>query len=247
MKEAPNPLGPLSDKATSEKRLLTGRDSRTQELLRVLRISREFIRGFRALHFAPPCVTFFGSARFGEDTEHYAAARAVAAEVAAMGFAVITGGGPGLMEAANRGAHDVGARSFGATIDLGREPANRFVDTRVPFHYFFARKVVLVKYSYGFVLLPGGFGTLDEMFEALTLMQTDRLDEFPVVLFGRSYWEGLIDWIRDTVLAQGAILGEDVDRFLITDDPAEVVRALQPLADQLGLRRAVAAIETRAE
>ena len=227
------PFGALGEEATSEGRLLTGRDSRTQEFLRVARISREFVKGFRALHFAPPCVTFFGSARFGEANPHYAKARELAAEVAKLGFAVMTGGGPGLMEAANRGAKDVGARSFGATIDIGREPANRYVDTRVPFHYFFARKVILVKYSYGFVHLPGGFGTLDEMFEALTLMQTDRLHEFPVVLYGTDYWGGMVDWIRSTLLKAGAIEQVDVDRFLLTDDPAEVVDAMLPVARRL--------------
>jgi uncharacterized protein (TIGR00730 family) len=239
--ESLGPFGPFGEEATSEGRLLTGRDSRTQEFLRVARISREFIRGFQALHFAPPCVTFFGSARFGETTEHYARARALAADVARMGFAVMTGGGPGLMEAANRGAKDAGGRSFGATIDIGREPANRFVDTRVPFHYFFARKVILVKYSYGFVLLPGGIGTLDEMFEALTLMQTDRLHEFPVVLYGTEYWGGLVEWVRSTLLEHGAINVDDVDRMVLTDDPAEVVAALSPVARRLGLAAAGAA------
>jgi len=235
------PLGPFSDDATSEERLLTGRDSRTQEFLRVARISREFVQGFRALHFAPPCVTFFGSARFGEQTTHYRAARELAAEVAKLGFAVMTGGGPGLMEAANRGAKDVGGRSFGATIDIGREPGNRYVDTRVPFHYFFARKVILVKYSYGFVLLPGGFGTLDEMYEALTLMQTDRLREFPVVLYGTAYWGGMVDWIRSTLLTQGAIDPTDLERLVVTDDPARVVGVLAPIAARLGLGAGVPA------
>ena len=238
MNPPPGPLGAFGDEATSEGRLLTGRDSRIQEFLRVARISREFVQGFRALHFAPPCVTFFGSARFGEATPHYAAARALAADVAALGFAVMTGGGPGLMEAANRGAKDVGGRSYGATIDIGREPANKYVDTRVPFHYFFARKVILVKYSYGFVLLPGGFGTLDEMFESLTLMQTDRLHEFPVVLYGTEYWGGLVDWLRSTLLAHGAINQDDIDRFVITDDPAEVVAAFRPIAEHLGVAKA---------
>ena len=233
MNPPPGPFGALGEEATSEGRLLTGRDSRTQEFLRVARISREFVKGFRALHFAPPCVTFFGSARFGEANPHYAKARELAAEVAKLGFAVMTGGGPGLMEAANRGAKDVGGRSFGATIDIGREPANRYVDTRVPFHYFFARKVILVKYSYGFVHLPGGFGTLDEMYEALTLMQTDRLHEFPVVLYGTEYWGGMVDWIQSTLLAAGAIEQADVVRVLLTDDPAEVVDALLPVARRL--------------
>jgi uncharacterized protein (TIGR00730 family) len=234
---APRPLGALSEQAASEAQLLTERDSRTREVLRVVRVAREFVHGFRALHFAPPCISFFGSARFGESSEHYAPARELAAEVAKLGFAVMTGGGPGLMEAANRGAKDVGGASYGATIDIGREPANRFVDQRIPFHYFFARKVVLVKYSYGFVHLPGGFGTLDEMFEALVLMQTDRLGEFPVILYGTKYWGGMVDWISTTLLSAGAILQEDVDRFLLTDDPAEVVAVLAPIAKRLSLKR----------
>lgn len=238
MNPPPGPLGAFGEEATSEGRLLTGRDSRIQEFLRVARISREFIQGFRALHFAPPCVTFFGSARFGESTPHYTAARALASDVASLGFAVMTGGGPGLMEAANRGAKDVGGRSYGATIDIGREPGNKYVDRRIPFHYFFARKVILVKYSYGFVLLPGGFGTLDEMFESLTLMQTDRLHEFPVVLYGTEYWGGLVDWLRTTLLPHGAINQDDIDRFMITDDPAEVVAALRPIAERLGVAKA---------
>jgi uncharacterized protein (TIGR00730 family) len=236
LNRTPGPLEVLSEEATSEAQLLTGRDSRTQELLRVARVSREFVRGFQALHFAPPCITFFGSARFGEASEHYAPARELATEVAKLGFAIMTGGGPGLMEAANRGARDVGGASYGATIDIGREPSNAYIDKRIPFHYFFARKVVLVKYSYGFVHLPGGFGTLDEMYEALTLMQTDRLGEFPVILYGTEYWGGMVDWIRDTLLPAGAIIQADVDRFLLTDDPAEVVAVLTPIANRLSLK-----------
>ena len=215
---APRPLGALSDTATSEPRLLTGRDSRTQELLRVMRISREFVRGFRALHREAPGVTFFGSARFGEGTPHYAPARALAARVAGLGFTIITGGGPGLMDAAARGAKDVGGRTIGATIDIDQEPPSHHIDKVVPFHYFFARKVILVKYSYGFVHLPGGFGTLDEMFEALTLIQTKRLYDFPVVLFGRDYWGGLVDWIGTTLLAQGAIGEGELTRRVVGDE-----------------------------
>jgi uncharacterized protein (TIGR00730 family) len=232
---SPNPLRAFSDQSTSEERLLTGRDSRAQEFLRVLRISREFVRGFRALHFIGPCVTFFGSARFGESSPFYEPSRQLAAKVAARGFTVITGGGPGLMEAACRGAKDAGGRAVGATIDIGREPANAYVDKVVPFHYFFARKVILVKYSYGFVHLPGGFGTLDELFEALTLIQTDRLESFPIVLFGRDYWNELHDWLRSTLLPRGAIDGADLDRLIVTDDPDEVVHLLATSATRLGL------------
>lgn len=232
----PRPLEALSERATSEPRLLTGRDSRTQEFLRVMRISREFVRGFRALHREPPCITFFGSARFGESTPHHARARDLAARVASLGYTIITGGGPGLMNAASLGAKDVGGRAIGATIDIPQEPASAALDKTVPFHYFFARKVILVKYSYGYVHLPGGFGTLDEMFEALTLIQTRRLNDFPVVLFGRDYWDGLVDWIGDTLLAQGAIAEGDLTRLIITDDPDEVVERFAETAKQHNLK-----------
>jgi uncharacterized protein (TIGR00730 family) len=232
----PKPFGALSETATNEAHLLSGRDSRFQELLRVARISREFVRGFRALHFVPPCVTFFGSARFGESSPYYGPARDLAGRVARQGFTVITGGGPGLMEAASRGAKDVGGRTVGATIDIGREPPNRYADVIVPFHYFFARKVILVKYSYGYVHLPGGFGTLDELFEALTLMQTGRLQEFPTILFGREYWAELVDWIKSTLVAKGAIRPDDLDRLVLTDDPDEVVHSLARTATRLGLK-----------
>jgi uncharacterized protein (TIGR00730 family) len=235
MASAPKPLGALSGEATSEPRLLTGRDSRTQEFLRVARISREFIRGFRALHFIGPCVTFFGSARFGPGSPHYAPARDLARRVADLGYTVITGGGPGLMDAAMRGAKDAGGITIGATIDIDQEPPSAAVDIVVPFHYFFARKVTLVKYSYGFVHLPGGFGTLDEMFEALVLIQTDRLEDFPVVLFGRDYWDGLVDWIRDTLLEHEAISEVDLKRLLVTDDPDEVVDRLAATARHYSL------------
>ena len=228
------PTQAISNEATSEPRLLSGRDSRTQEFLRVLRISREFVRGFRALHFVGPCITFFGSSRFGEGHRYYEPSRELAERVGALGFNVITGGGPGLMEAANRGARDSGTLSIGATIDLNHEPPNRYVDKRVPFHYFFARKVILVKYSQGFVMLPGGMGTLDELFEAATLIQTGRLGEFPIVLFQRDYWEGLLDWLRDQPLIQGAFQPSDLARFCVTDDIDEVVALLKPIAPTRG-------------
>jgi uncharacterized protein (TIGR00730 family) len=230
MPSVPKPFGAVSGEATSEPRLLTGRDSRTQEFLRVARISREFIRGFQALHRIGPCVTFFGSARFGPNSAYYEPARDLAGRVARLGYTVITGGGPGLMDAASRGAKEAGGVTVGATIDIDQEPPSEHVDIVVPFHYFFARKVTLVKYSYGFVHLPGGFGTLDEMFEALVLIQTQRLDDFPIILFGVDYWNGLIDWIRDTVLANGAISEGDLERLLVTDDPDVVVERLAETA-----------------
>jgi uncharacterized protein (TIGR00730 family) len=241
MDKPPLPLRPFDqtfgESATSEPELLTGRDSRLKEFARVLRISREFVDGFRALHFVGPCVTFFGSARFGPDTADYHAARDLAARVARTGFNVMTGGGPGLMEAANRGAKDAGGYSIGATIDIATEEAtNPYLDKVVRFHYFFARKVILVKYSYGFVLLPGGYGTLDEMFEALTLMQTGRIHDFPVVLYGTSYWDGLVDWIAGTLRSRGAISPGDVDRLTVTDDPDQAVDVLVGAATRLGLK-----------
>lgn len=232
----PRPLEAISERATSEPRLLTGRDSRSQEFLRVLRITREFVRGFRALHREAPCITFFGSARFGVNTPHHARARDLAARVASLGYTIITGGGPGLMDAASQGAKDVGGRTIGATIDIDQEPPSNAVDKIVPFHYFFARKVILVKYSYGYVHLPGGFGTLDEMFEALTLIQTGRLNDFPVVLFGREYWDGLVNWVNDTLLAQGAIGERDLSRLIVTDDPDEVVERFAETAKQHDLQ-----------
>jgi uncharacterized protein (TIGR00730 family) len=230
MAPTPRPLEAVSGEATSEARLLTGRDSRTQELLRVMRISREFIRGFQHLHHIGPCVTFFGSARFGPSTPFYEPARDLAARVARLGYTVITGGGPGLMDAAMRGAKDAGGVTVGATIDIDQEPPSDAVDIVVPFHYFFARKVTLVKYSYGFVHLPGGFGTLDEMFEALVLIQTGRLEDFPIVLFGTDYWNGLLAWIREQLLAHGAISEHDLARLLVTDDPDQVVERLAATA-----------------
>ena len=218
--------------------MLAGRDSRTQEFMRVLRISREFVRGFRALHRIGPCVTFFGASRFGESHPYYEPSRDLARRVAELGFNIITGGGPGLMEAANRGAREGGTMSIGATIDINNEAPNSFVDRRIPFHYFFARKVVLVKYSYGFVMLPGGMGTLDEMFEAVTLIQTNRLAQFPIILYGSDYWEGLVDWLRDVPLAKGAFSAADLARIRLTDDDDEVVERLSLLARQLHLEPA---------
>jgi uncharacterized protein (TIGR00730 family) len=236
----PPPLRALTDtfgeRATSEPRLLEGRDSRLEELARVVRISREFVHGFRALHFLGPCVTFFGSARLGPDTPEYAAARRLAGAVARTGYHVMTGGGPGLMEAASRGAKEAGGYTVGATIDIGREAVNDYLDRVVRFHYFFARKVILVKYSYGFVLLPGGYGTLDELFEALTLMQTGRLHDFPVVLYGADYWRGLLDWITGTLAGRGTIGPLDVDRLIVTDDPDQVVEVLVGAARRWGVR-----------
>jgi uncharacterized protein (TIGR00730 family) len=235
-KKAAPPPRPAEGRRTDERRLLSGRDSRTEEFLRVMRIGGEFVRGFRALHFVGPCVTFFGSARFGEGTVHYERTRRLAARLGSDGWGVMTGGGPGLMEAANRGAREVGALSIGATIDINKERPNRYCDQTVPFHYFFARKVILVKYSYGFVHVPGGFGTLDELAEALTLIQTGKVAEFPTILFGTEYWCGLRDWIADRMLGEGAIGADDLERLVITDDEEQVAEILQATAGHLGLQ-----------
>lgn len=215
--------------------MLAGRDSRTQEFLRVLRIAREFVHGFRAFHNVGPCITFFGSSRLDESHPYYEPARVLARRVGELGFNIVTGGGPGLMEAANRGGRESGTLSIGATIDIQNEAPNQFVDQRVKFHYFFARKVILVKYSYGFVMLPGGMGTLDELFEAVTLIQTNRLAQFPVILYGRAYWEGLVDWLREVPLAKGAFSETDLARIHLTDDDDEVVERLSVLARRLDL------------
>src|SRR4030095_7052693 len=167
--------------------------SRIREFITLVRVMRDFIRGFRGLHFVGPCVTVFGSARIKSDSEYYQRARKMGAPIAQLGFTVMTGGGPGIMEAANRGAKDVGGRSVGCNITLPNEQKpNAFVDRWVEFRYFFVRKVMLVKYSYAFVALPGGFGTLDELFEAATLIQTKKIEDFPLVLMGTDYWQPML-------------------------------------------------------
>ncbi|MCS6976094.1 MAG: TIGR00730 family Rossman fold protein [Gemmatales bacterium] len=189
-----------------------------EEPWRVLRIQSEFVHAMNALADVGAAITFFGSARFPESHPMYAVARELARRLAEAGFAIVTGGGPGIMEAANRGARDANGLSIGCNIELPYEQKlNPYVTVAVNFRYFFVRKTMLVKYSEGFVLFPGGFGTLDEMFEALTLVQTGKLGLFPIVLFGRQYWKGLTDWLRHTVLAEGAISPEDLDLFLVTD------------------------------
>ena len=207
-----------------ERRFLEGPHTRRQELLRAIRICAEFIRGFRRLHFIGPSVTVFGSARFDEGTFAYDTARAVGAEMAKLGLTVVTGGGPGVMEAANRGAREAGGRSVGCNIELPFEQKhNPYLDTFVEFRYFFVRKVMLVKYSYAFVVLPGGFGTLDELFEAVTLMQTDKIQDFPIVLMGVDYWEPMLEFIRDRMLTEKTISPRDLELLFVTDSPEEAV------------------------
>ena len=194
---------------------------------RALRILAEFVEGFDALAGLGPAITVFGSARVGEDSPVYATAREIGRLLAKEGYAIITGGGPGVMEAANRGCQEGGGMSVGCNIELPHEQdVNPYVDLGVEFRYFFARKTMFVKYADGFVILPGGFGTMDELFESLTLIQTGKIRHFPIVLVGKEYFGGLIAWIRERLLADGMILEADLDLLTVTDDPAEVVRII---------------------
>ncbi len=212
-------------------RFLEGPQQRRFELLRALRIFVEFIYGFRALHFVGPCVTVFGSARFREGHRYYALAREVGARLARDGFTVMTGGGPGVMEAANRGAKDAGGRTVGCNIELPEEQRpNAFLDVWVTFRHFFVRKVMLVKYSYAFVVLPGGFGTLDEVFETATLIQTAKIRDFPVVLMGAEFWHPLIDFMRSTLVRAGTIDPADLGRLYVSDSPEETVAYIRDIA-----------------
>ncbi len=195
-------------------------DFRRGESWRVLRITSEVVEGMDALGDITRAVSIFGSARVAPTDPYYAAARRTAMLLARADYAIITGGGPGIMEAANRGARDGKGRSIGCNIELPYEQAaNPYIDTLVNFRYFFVRKTMFIKYSSAFVIFPGGFGTLDELLEALTLIQTGKISHFPVVLFGCSYWQGLCNWLRDTVLADGKIGAVDLDLMQLTDDP----------------------------
>jgi hypothetical protein len=191
---------------------------------RVFRIMGEFVEGFDELASLSRGIAIFGSARTKPDDPDYHAAQETAALFAAQGFAVITGGGPGIMEAANRGAFEAGGLSIGCNIELPFEQRpNQYQTLSLTFKYFFVRKMMFVKYSLGFVIFPGGFGTLDELFEALTLIQTKKIRNFPVVLFGSKYWSGMLDWLRNVVLPGGKVANLDLDLFHVTDSPAEVV------------------------
>lgn len=194
---------------------------------RVLRITSEFVEGFGGLAELPPAVSVFGSARTPRESEEYRTGVAIGRALAEAGYAVITGGGPGAMEAANRGASEAGGVSVGLGIELPFEQGlNEYVDLGLNFRYFFVRKTMFVKYAQGFVVLPGGFGTLDELFEALTLVQTRKVTRFPVVLFGSEYWGGLVDWLRGAVVAQGKASPADLELFHVTDDVEQLMRIL---------------------
>jgi uncharacterized protein (TIGR00730 family) len=216
---------------TEDQKLLRSREPLTPfqetDTWRTLRIMAEFIEGFDALAEVGPAISIFGSARVGRRNRYYGAARRLAAALVKEGFAIITGGGPGIMEAANRGAREAGGVSIGANIELPFEQGlNEYVDLGMEFRYFFVRKVMFVKYAEGFVIFPGGFGTLDELFEALTLIQTGKVDNFPVVLYGREYWEGMLHWIRDKPLNEEKISPEDLDLLIVTSDIDDACAAI---------------------
>jgi len=218
-------------------RFLEGPQPRGFELARAVRIFFEFIRGFRAFHFAGPCVTVFGSSRFTEGHRYYQLAREVGSLLARAGFTVMTGGGPGIMEAANRGAKEAGGRSIGCNIDLPQEQQpNGYLDRWITFRHFFVRKVMLVKYSYAFIALPGGFGTLDEIFESATLIQTHKIRDFPLILMGLDYWQPLLDLLRGPMVRAGTIGVHDVEKIRATDSPEEAVAwILTAATEQFGL------------
>ncbi|HZH81790.1 MAG TPA: TIGR00730 family Rossman fold protein [Phototrophicaceae bacterium] len=218
-------------------RFLEGPQNRSSELFRAIKIFLEFMRGFRVLHFAGPCVTVFGSARFTEGHPYYQVARECGMELAKAGFTVMTGGGPGIMEAANRGAKAVGGRSIGCNIELPEEQKpNPYLDQWITFHHFFVRKVMLVKYSYAFIALPGGFGTLDEIFETATLIQTAKISRFPLVLMVSEFWRPLIDFLSQHLVEEKTIDQADIDRLIITDSPREAVALITEIAmGQFGL------------
>jgi uncharacterized protein (TIGR00730 family) len=218
-------------------RFLQGPQPRSSELARIVRIGADLIRGLRGLHFVGPCVTVFGSARFPEIHRYYALAREMGQRLGRAGFTVMTGGGPGIMEAANRGARDVGARSIGCNIVLPQEQQpNPYLDRWIEFRYFFVRKVMLVKYSYAFVVLPGGFGTMDEVFECATLIQTGKIQNFPLVLMGTDYWQPLREFICHRMVAEKTILPADCDRICFTDSVDEAMdRIMHAATREFGL------------
>ena len=222
---------PGGDQSTEDQKLLRSREPalnfQETDTWRTLRILGEFVEGFDALADVGPAVSIFGSARVGRRNRYYGAARRLAAALVKEGFAIITGGGPGIMEAANRGAKEAGGLSIGANIELPFEQGlNEYVDLGMEFRYFFVRKVMFVKYAEGFVIFPGGFGTLDELFEALTLIQTGKVEHFPVVLYGKDYWEGMMQWIREKPLYEEKVSPEDLDLVTITSDIDEACAAI---------------------
>ena len=210
----------------SEIEFLEGRQSRFREFYFTLKVVWEFVKGFRSLHFVGPCITIFGSARLHEGDPDYARTREISGRIAKLGFTIMTGGGPGIMEAANRGAREVGGRTVGVNIELPFEQQpNPYLDRSIDIRYFFVRKVLMLKYSYGFVIMPGGYGTLDEFFETMTLIQTKKIDKFPVVVMNQAYHTRLMEYI-DTMIERGTLSSDDKKLFLYTDSIDEAVEYL---------------------
>ncbi len=220
--------------------MLEGPHSRLDEFFTLFRVMADFLRGFRALHFVGPCVTVFGSARIRADSPYYELARKMGAGIAQLGFTVMTGGGPGIMEAANRGAREAGGRSVGCNIALPFEQApNGYLDRCVTLYYFFVRKTLLIKYSYAFVVMPGGAGTLDELFEALTLIQTGKIQNFPIVVMGTDYWRELIS-LLEKMARLGMIGAADLSLVYVTDSVEEAIEHIRAKAiEPFGLKRVV--------
>ena len=211
----------------AEAEFLAGGHGHAENTESAVRLFLEFLRGFEFLNIDVPMVTVFGSARFPEDHPHYALARKMGATLAEAGYAVMTGGGPGIMEAANRGAQEAGGLSLGANIHLPHEQKpNPYLDRVMTFEHFFVRKVMMVKYSRAFVIMPGGFGTLDELFEAITLIQTHKMDPFPIVLLGSEFWRPMVDFFRERLVAEGTISPGDVDLMCVTDSCDEAVKLI---------------------
>ncbi len=209
---------------SKEIQFLEGRQSRRKEFYFTVKVAWEFIKGFRTLHFVGPCITIFGSARLGEKTPEYQQTVEIAGQISKLGFTIMTGGGPGIMEAANRGAKSVGGRSVGVNIELPFEQQpNPYLDSSVDIRYFFVRKVLLLKYSYGFVIMPGGFGTLDEFFETITLIQTKKISKFPIVIMDRDYHTKPMEYI-DHMVERGTVSPSDKELYLYTDSIDEAVK-----------------------
>ena len=226
-RKARNPEWGKTPGPPEEIRFLHGPQPRRFELWRAFRILCEFVRGFRTFHFVGPCVTVFGSARFPETHPHYALARELGRRLARAGFTVMTGGGPGLMEAANRGAREAGGRSVGCNIELPQEQRpNSYLDRWITFRHFYVRKVMLVKYSYAFVAMPGGFGTLDEIFETAVLIQTGKIRDFPLILMGQEFWQPLMEFLESRLVREGTVEPGDVKRLTVTDSVDEAVTAI---------------------
>jgi uncharacterized protein (TIGR00730 family) len=236
----PKPTSPrlVTPAGRADEIMLAGPRSRSGELIALLRVLRDFLRGLRVLHFVGPCVTVFGSARIKADDPTYQLARELGAAIARLGFTVMTGGGPGIMEAANRGAHEAGGRSIGCNIQLPveQEP-NPYLDRSVTLHYFFVRKTLLIKYSYAFIVMPGGAGTLDELFEALTLIQTGKIKNFPIVVMGTEYWLEQLDFLKK-MARLGMISPSDLNLVYATDSVDDAIEHIRRRAiEPFGLKR----------